>query len=116
MPDPSRLQQLQAQRELVARHLAWLDQEIVAASGTPTLTPTPAAPTPPVPTEPPPPTAAPKPAPGTVGDVDAMLDDLLQSDDSNKPPISKTGCWLIFAALMVLGCGLTLAAIYFFWG
>ncbi|HKB90276.1 MAG TPA: hypothetical protein VKC60_07135 [Opitutaceae bacterium] len=41
MPDP--LDELRAQRDLVAQHLAWLDRQIAARSGKPAPGPTPAS-------------------------------------------------------------------------
>ncbi len=116
MPDPQRLQQLRAQRDLIARHLAWLDQEIAASSTSETA----AAPTATSQVDQLPPQLQPAPAPAepvdSVAQVDTMLDDLLQTEESNEPQLSKTGCWAIFAMIMIVGCGTALWLIYHFWG
>jgi anti-sigma factor RsiW len=52
MSAPDRLQELLQQRALLLQHLAWLDREIAAASGTP-VAPAPAPVAPPAPSAPP---------------------------------------------------------------
>lgn len=121
MADPHRLQQLQAQRDLIARHLAWLDQEIrTAQADAPPAAPVGVTPIPDSPPTPPP--VAPRPAATTpaparsTAQVELMAEEILQAEENESRPISKLGCWAIFGAIMVVGGGLGVFAIYLFWG
>ncbi len=127
MSDPERLQQLRRQRANVAEHLAWLDREIqraVRLGVTPTSeapTPTPAAtPSPPsfVPANPTRAAGVPPPSPALAADPDAILEEWTEQAGGERrdQPISKTGCWIIFAALAVVGIGSVVGLIYFIYG
>jgi hypothetical protein len=98
--DPDRLRALRHQRSLVAGHLAWLDQEIDRSSGgakpaSPLTTASPSVPT----------TPARQPAPPP----EELISQWAEQDQSVEPLISKTGCWLVFAAaiLLILGAVVT---------
>ena len=94
-----RLKELVRQRALLAEHLAWLDREIAAAPGAPS----PEAVAAPVPVQPslPPPVAAATPAPVPPAEVDALFD-RFRSEEAGRGQVSKQGCWLVFAALMLV--------------
>lgn len=136
--DPDRLQQLRRQRAAIATHLAWLDSEIKRearlnpAAARDELPPqSPETTTPPVaqvttPTPVSPPTApAPRPlearnpSPALTADPDAVLEEWTEqagADGSSDPPISKTGCWMIFIAIAVIGIGGAVGLIYMIYG
>jgi hypothetical protein len=116
--DPERLSQLRRQRAAIAEHLAWLDQEIQrAAQHSRTETPTNPLPAPPhslppatVPVAKPPPTQleANNPSPALSADPDAVLEEWTETSgqgDKTNQPISKMGCWLIFAGLAAATLG-----------
>jgi hypothetical protein len=131
--DPERLHQLRQQRERIAEHLAWLDREIADASADASGAETPTTEsrtgyslrqtTPPAPIDPRLAVTATEAArtepatPGLSAPPQAVLEDWQErQDDGGSPEISKTGCWLIFAAIMLVGCGGALWAIFHFWG
>ena len=94
MADPDHLRELRRQRTLIAEHLAWLDQEIERSAGIPKSsslkisTPRRAA---------------------SSSQADAQADDLIdqwvKEEQSADPLISKTGCWFVFAATILLIVG-----------
>jgi hypothetical protein len=124
VPDPTRLNELRRQRELVAEHLAWIDREIASAAGGAAAPPAPAAQPAPAPV------AAPQPAlrlvtprpqavaftpaalpTGPAPDPDALLDEFRVPPDTLKTDVRK-GCLLYFlGAFALLALGVT--ALYF---
>ncbi len=101
-----RLKELLRQRALLAEHGAWLDREIAAAQGA-------SGPQPPVaalPAQPPPTSpsavtaglpAAPAAVPVPAAEVDALFD-RLRSEEMGQGQVSKRGCWMVFATLMLI--------------
>lgn len=101
-----RLKDLLRQRALLSEHLAWLDREIASAQGASGTQPAAIA----VPAQPPlaspsPGTggaqAAPAASPVPAAEVDALFD-RLRSEEMGQGQISKRGCWMVFAALMLI--------------
>ncbi len=94
-----RLKELVRQRALLVEHLGWLDREIAAARGSAS----PPAGVVPVPA------ATPLPSPAAVitslpvppTDVDTLFD-RFRSEEAGREQVSKQGCWLVFAALMLV--------------
>ena len=125
------LNELQQQRELVARHLAWLEREIAALGGPASIGPatTPSAPTPALqpPTPPAPPSGLdfPKPAPSfpaksasaapattapeeqlPIDGVTETLIDEYRNKAANSPEDARRGCLILFgSAIAVLAFG-----------
>lgn len=100
---PDRLAELKRQRALVAEHLQWLDREIAAADSSAV---TPADPTPK------PLVAAPLPAP-LPAETEIVTDPALlalQEEERHRGEFSKSGCWIVFSALLLLAVG-TLTAV-----
>jgi len=122
--DSDRLKILRQQRATIAEHLAWLDREIrretqaappQAIVGDEVPLPPQTAPSPPPQT-----TAAAQPDPvasaqpsipahpaaaATDADPEAVLEEWTGQAGSSDQSISKSGCWLIFAAVAVIGIG-----------
>jgi hypothetical protein len=102
----NRLNELQRQRALVVEHLQWLDREIAAcrAQGGPAA-PAPALPLPPA-------IAAPSPAPVQAAprDTDPAFA-LLQEEERRRSQVSKSGCWIVFAALLLAIVGTVTAIV-----
>lgn len=96
MADPDHLRELRRQRTLIAGHLAWLDQEI-ERSAPPSLAP---------PSEV---SAARPPAISPISPSDAQAENLInqwvEEEQGAEALISKTGCWLVFAATILLIVG-----------
>ena len=118
MADPQRLNELRKQRELIAAHLQWLDAQIAATGASPSTNEA---------FEPPPqgPASAPtrialQPTPQSpriaAADPDALLEELVEETDDPGAQLSKTGCWITFATIMLVVSGLSIWAIYSFWG
>lgn len=117
MGDSDRLNNLRQQRAKIAEHLAWLDREISASSGSSSAK---AASRPslklretktvvtPVQLE------ANNPSPGISADPNAVLDQWVESQGPAAPAISKTGCWIAFSAVTAV-CILALLAILKFY-
>jgi len=106
---PDQLSELGRQRELVRQHLAWLDQQILAAQGS--------APTPPpaAETEPWPALALPPRLHVTVAapaEAEAILEQYRSPEKSIKSDVRK-GC-LLYAAAAFLLLILGVFALYFF--
>lgn len=107
MGESDRLHQLRQQRAKIAEHLAWLDQEIAKAThgetqmgarSEPNLKLRVTSPAPaPIQLE------SNNPSPGSTVDPNAVLEDWLESDASTAPRISKTGCWVAFSAVLIIG-------------
>lgn len=130
MSDSDRLQQLRRQRAAIAAHLNWLDDEIKQeARLDPTATEDQSAPklqlrTPPAepaarsaPAPAPQPREADNPSPALTTDPDAVLEEWTeQSGGPSDQPVSKTGCWIIFAALAIIGVGGSVTLIYLIYG
>lgn len=137
--DPDRLQQLRRQRAAIAGHLSWLDQEIKRGASLPVepsaddlppqvqpASPTPAQPdklrltqvTPSVPAQSTSVPAASNPSPALTADPDTVLEEWTETagDQSSDQPMSKMGCWLIFAVIAVVGIGGVAAFIYLVYG
>jgi len=92
---------LRRQRDLVAGHLAWLDQEIGR------LEPGRSQPTP----------ANPDPTARVMIDVPsteelADLQEWLEPRAAAGRVLSKTGCWIIFGSLLMLGAAGAVGLIY----
>lgn len=93
-----RLSELQRQRALIQGHLAWLDQEIAAATGkpvTPAITPLPVAkPAIPVPAE-----------PAVAAAEEPLADELIAkfgAEEQTSPQNVRRGCITFFALAMAL--------------
>jgi len=125
------LNELQQQRELVARHLAWLDREIATQTGGAGIGPAATPPSPPAPLQPPTPPAPPsgldfpKPAPSfpaktalatptpTVAEeplpIDGVTETLIdeyRNKAANSPEDARRGCLILFgSAIAVLAFG-----------
>lgn len=101
-----RLNELQRQRALVVEHLQWLDREIAAYRPQSD----PAAPAPALPL--PPAIAAPSPAPVQPAprDTDPAFA-LLQDEERRRSEVSKSGCWIVFSALLLVIVGTVTAII-----
>jgi len=104
-----RLKELVRQRALLAEHLGWLDREIASARGLSSppagATPEPARiPLPPAP-------AAQAPSPVPPAEVDALFD-RFRTEEAGRGQVSKQGCWLVFAALMLVSL-IALGAVVF---
>lgn len=98
MADPDRLSELRRQRTLLTEHLAWLDLEIERAG----------------------PPAASKPKASASSQVaspikrqlsssvatETSIEDWVREHQPAEPQISKTGCWIGFAAVTIVGLGL----------
>lgn len=124
-----RLQELLQQRALIKEHLEWLDAEIAASSGRSTANPlppvpraTPSAAAAPASREFPVPTARPAVPPrgqtATIraepDDADVLIAKLAAEEKNQVRAPSKTGCWMVFAASLLLLVGGMFAAWYFF--
>jgi hypothetical protein len=126
-----RLQELLQQRALIKEHLEWLDAEIAASSGRPPPTTSlPLAPTRSAiparnessPTQIPLPPAkpvlavpvSPTPVPAIPDDADALIAQLAAQEKQEAVP-SKSGCWLVFSALIFVILAGLIAAWYFFY-
>ena len=114
MADPDRLLQLRRQRALVAQHLAWLDGEITRASGGSAEN-------------------APSQKSGpfdlatrsmhqvappnrSTASSDAEMEKIfheLAEEDSSSSSISKSGCWMIFAAVVFFSLAVIVGFILF---
>jgi len=132
---PDRLNELRRQRALVAEHLAWLDREIAAESGSPAprahpeqatrvegpaplvapasapaLRPTPL----PLMPQAPAPAAAldPEMSAQAAADADALLEQYRVAPDALKTDV-RTGCFLYFFAAMAL-LALGVIGLYFY--
>lgn len=135
MSDPERLQQLRRQRAAIAQHLAWLDQEIKRAAKLPerdvpapsasnSAAPTLVKLTPAVPLASAPPKIsvqleANNPSPALTADPDDVLEEWTETTGHNNQsdqPISRMGCWLIFATIAAISIGSTGLFIYLFYG
>ncbi len=100
-----RLNELQRQRALVVEHLQWLDKEI-AACRVQAGTAAPASASPPVP-----PTAIPVVvSTPTPRDTDPAFA-LLQDEERRRSEVSKSGCWIVFSALLLVIVGTVTAII-----
>ncbi|GAB5560857.1 MAG: hypothetical protein SynsKO_25040 [Synoicihabitans sp.] len=114
--DQDRLQKLRQQRAKIAEHLTWLDEEISREAGNEPPSPRLKLARPPesvraersAPTQ----RESDNPSPAVHADPEAVLEEWTetQSEDSGSG-ISKSGCWLIFGALVVLGIGSVVAII-----
>ncbi len=114
MADPRRLQQLRTQRDLIARHLAWLEEQITLAQagesagddlGSPEKD-----------------RALPAASPSgdaarhealTTADPDLLLAELSRSDEEQSSAFSKSGCWMAFCAVLLGGIVIAASVIYF---
>jgi hypothetical protein len=109
-----RLNELQRQRALVVEHLQWLDKEIAACrpqAGTaqtpanpPVLLPPPAASSPAAAASSP---AALQPAPRDTDPAFALL----QEEERRRSQVSKSGCWIVFSALLLVIVGTVTAIV-----
>lgn len=139
MADPDRLKILRQQRATIAEHLAWLDREIrreaklpqpmegdevplppQAPSTAPNLPSAPKfkPPSGPPPNSPPPASArleANNPSPALTADPGAVLEEWTERAGSSDQPLSKSGCWLTFAAVSLLGIGGVIAIVLLFY-
>lgn len=101
------LNELQQQRELVARHLAWLDREIATQTGGAGIGPAASPPSPPAPLQPPTPPAPPvaeEPLP--IDGVTETLIDEYRNKAANSPEDARRGCLILFgSAIAVLAFG-----------
>ncbi len=107
--DQDRLQQLREQKTAIAKHLAWLDQEIAREDDSePPASPRlklarkasteDSEPQGPIRWE------SDNPSPGVHADPEVVLEEWTETQPSEPSSgISKSGCWLIFAALALLG-------------
>lgn len=123
MAEPDHLHQLQQQRALVAQHLRWLDEQIArelapqfpaAFAATPPALSAPSALHPVDQFQAP---AAPIAASGTraafpVADQSVDPSQWLPEGDSADPAVSKTGCWVVFSAVLLICVGGSIWAIY----
>jgi len=96
--NPHRIQDLRRQKALIQEHLAWLEQEILAAGDVPSR---------PLSVKPGPMAAVTRPdesrsTAGPITEADALLSQLVAEE--KKAPPSKYGCWMIFW-LILLGAG-----------
>lgn len=98
---PDRLTELKQQRALVAGHLQWLDREIAA------LEPAPGKP---VPVSAPPPPAAVAPVASPAPTADPIFA-ALQDEERRRGEVSKSGCWIVFAGVLVVIVGAVTAII-----
>ena len=53
---------------------------------------------------------------GMASQYDALLEELVEETDDPGAQLSKTGCWITFATIMLVVSGLSIWAIYSFWG
>ena len=96
----SDLRQLQEQRAAIARHLAWLDAEIAKAQGAPTEDASDGA----IP-------AATLPVPGSDSEM------MFPAAPPEAPlPLSKRGCWLVFASALLAAIAVMAWVVFQFWG
>lgn len=95
MPDSDRLHELHRQRALIAEHLAWIDRDIVrlTRSDTPVAAPSPTRPNQLSPTRP------------KELSPDELINELAEETADTESLISKTGCWLVFATVILLCLG-----------
>ncbi len=111
---PDRLTELKRQRALVAEHLQWLDREIGLSEPTPADEPHPPLNLPlaaNVSVPPPPPFLA-RASPSAGENRDPTLA-LLQEAERQRGQVSKSGCWIVFATLLLIGVGGITAYILF---
>jgi hypothetical protein len=110
-----RLNELQRQRSLVVEHLQWLDKEIAGCraqagrtvqtpASPPVLLPPPAAASPAAASSSP---AALQPAPRDTDPAFALL----QEEERRRSQVSKSGCWIVFAALLLAIVGTVTAIV-----
>ena len=96
-----------SQRALVAGHLQWLEEEIAACARAeglaPAVSPSLPLPVPPAPTLPAPPTEP-------TRETDPGLR-LLQEEERRRGEFTKSGCWIVFTALLLLIVGTVTAII-----
>jgi len=121
MPESERLQMLRQQRALMLEQLALLDRQIALETGaappTPAVAPAPAPVAAPIAAA----GAAARPAslppisPAAEAEADALLAQLTGEQKKNPSLVSKTGCWLVFFGLMIIGCGIVVAVLHFFY-
>lgn len=52
------------------------------------------------------------PSPALTANPDAVLEQWNETDGEASPPVSKTGCWIIFSALTLLAVGGAITLIY----
>ncbi len=97
MIDPARLPELHRQRARIAEHLAWLDREIARTetSRPPSTSPSPEINTPTLP-----PLAG-----SNQADPQDLIQNWVDENRASAPLVSKTGCWAVFAAVVLLGFG-----------
>ena len=112
MPDSERLPLLRQQRALLLQQLEMLEKEIAREAAVPgaPLAPSPAASTV-IPSKIPVPRAV---APAAEAEADALLAQLVASESDSKS-FSKSGCLLIFGAVMFAAIALVGVVYYFFY-
>jgi hypothetical protein len=97
-----RLTELKRQRALMAEHLQWLDREIAAVAGHPG---NPVAP--PLPA--PPPVASPAAVQTLPSNLPTSSTDpafaAFQEEERRRGEVSKSGCWIVFSALLLIVVG-----------
>ena len=125
--DLERLNELRRQREAIAGHLAWLDREIarVSAQRDAPATVSAKAPNAPPPNSLPslPSVAVDRPKPvalpthlTSARSADDIFEEIAGENPAEKPPVSKTGCWIVFLAVSIVGFGGAVFAIYAYYG
>lgn len=101
---PDRLIELKRQRVLIAEHLLWIDREISAwepEQNADTAAPSSLPPHPPVPAPP----AFPADFAASAEDRPDPALTILQEAERQRGQISKSGCWIAFATLLLIGVG-----------
>ena len=107
----SRLDELRRHRALLQEHLAWLDREIAAAAGE-----KPASPAVPIVAAPRP--ATPPPAAPDAADaveLEHLFAELSAEEQKQMAPPSKTGCWVIYSAILLVLCATVGLLVHFFY-